>query len=169
PPSSSTSRYSSGPASQPSYPSSSCSFWLEKGRNGVKISFSVSTTRSATKRIVAARSRSSLITAQGASWSTYWFPRLESRIASTIAARNRACSMSSPTQSKPSATASSTLRSVSLSSPGTGTSPKLRYALVNVRLTTFPQLARSSSLFLLRSSAQEQPLACVAGPAAVKK
>ena len=54
----------------------------------MKITFSESTMRSATKRIVAARSRSSLMTAHGAWWSTYWFPMLESRIASASACLN---------------------------------------------------------------------------------
>ena len=42
---------------------------------------SVSTIRKETCKIVAARSRSFLITAHGAWWSTYWLPMLESRIA----------------------------------------------------------------------------------------
>ena len=92
----------------------------------MKINLSESTIRSATKRIVPARSRSSLITAHGAWWSTYWFPMLERRIASANAALNRDCSISSPTLSKPDATASSACRSSGVSSPGVGTSPKLR-------------------------------------------
>src|SRR6266511_1667560 len=137
--------------------------------NGVNSTFSVSTARRATYRIVAARSRSVLIAAHGASRSTYWLPMVESRMASARAALKRDWSISSPTLSKPASIAASVSLSDLVSAPGCGTVPKVRYAFVSVRLTRLPQFASSSSLLRRRNSAQVKSVSCVSGPAAVRK
>jgi len=134
----------------------------------VKIVFSESTRRSATNRIVAARSRSSLITAHGAWWSTYWLPMLERRIASASAALNFASSIKRPTDTNPASISARARRSSSVNGPGSGTSPNWRYAFVNVRLTRLPQLASSSSFDLRTNSSQVNSVSWVSGLAATR-
>ena len=115
------------------------------------------------------RGRSST-SAQGASSLRYLFASrascsaslergLEARASISVADRRR--SRARPRRAAP--------RPRSVSSPGSGTSPKLRWAFVSVRLTRFPQVATSSSLLRRTNSAQVKSVSCVSGPAAVRK
>ena len=128
----------------------------------------LSTADSATKWTVAARAASVLTSAQGA-WSlTYWLTVEAMRIASPSAARNRPPSICAPTMSNPEATPASSASSMSVRVPGSGTTPKLRCALVSVRLTRLPQFASSSSLLRRTNSAHVKSASWVSGPAAIR-
>ena len=98
----------------------------------------------------------------------YWFASELTRIVSAIAALKRACSIRPPMSANAAATASRSAVSVAVSSPGCGTSPKLRCALTSVRLTRLPQLASSSSLLRRTNSSHVKSVSCVSGPAAVR-
>ena len=130
--------------------------------------FRLSIQRRPTYSTVAARSRSLLTSAHGSCSLVYSLTSEASLIASASPARKRTASICSPTASKPASTASISSRSRAVSSPGSGTAPKLRNVLVSVRLTRLPQVATSSSLFLRTNSAQVKSVSWVSGPAAIR-
>src|SRR2546423_1398435 len=84
---------------------------------------------------------------QGCSSPRYWLTSAASRSTSVMPALNRAAPSRSPTDSNPRSTSATSSRSRSVSSPGSGTAPKLRWALTSVRCTRLPQAPTSSSLF----------------------